>query len=64
MCIVGDLVRVTKGYKLKPSPQHGDIGLIVEHEISGELEREIFIVMFPNKPFRFWKVNSKNIEVI
>ena len=64
---LGDLVRVTKGHKLKPSPQLGDIGLIIGHlpwRSESSLEEETYIVMFANKPLRFWRVSSKNLEVI
>ena len=56
---IGDLVRIKKGYKLKPSPQTGDVGLIIDN-----LDDDMFIVLIPGKFIKEWRVERRNIEVL
>ncbi len=57
----GDLVIVKKGYTLKPSPQTGDVGIILS---KNELAKNGFFVLIPYKFFKIWQIDSDSLEVI
>ncbi len=61
----GDLVRIIKGYKLTPSPQTGDIGLIISMDDNTKaLDTQTCTVYITKKILSLWVVNCKQLEVI